>query len=216
MNAIVQNTLIDTLRAENIQLRREVELLRAYRELAFKDPLTALSNRRALDERLAQEAMRAERHPSGAFSVLTVDLNEFKAINDTHGHASGDSTLQWVADFLERAVREMDVVFRTGGDEFTILLPETGPAERQKVRVRLEERLQAEIGRAEFPVGLSLGGATWGEDGTEIMAILDAADDAMYADKRIKKELRMAAGEIRDGVRISFLADRRSPGPRHH
>jgi diguanylate cyclase (GGDEF)-like protein len=193
MNVIVQETVIDSLRAENAQLRREVKALKAYRELAFKDPLTQLSNRRALDERLAQESTRAERHPEAAFSVLVVDLNDFKSINDTQGHAAGDEALVWVAAFLERAVREMDVVFRTGGDEFTILLPNTGPEERHKVRVRLEERLFAEVERTEFPIGLSLGGATWGGDGMEVMQILMVADRAMYADKQIKKMLQAAA-----------------------
>jgi diguanylate cyclase (GGDEF)-like protein len=193
MNAIATETVIDSLRAENAQLRREVETLRAYRELAFKDPLTHLSNRRALDERLAQENMRAERHPEAAFSVLVVDLNDFKGINDTLGHAAGDAALVWVADFLERAVRDMDVVYRTGGDEFTILLPNTAPPERHRVRVRLEEQLAEEAQRAQTPVSLSIGGATWGWDGQEAMQLLMVADRAMYADKEIKKMLRPAA-----------------------
>src|SRR5882672_10125502 len=104
-------------------LRKEVSRLHVYRAMAYRDPLTGLWNRRYFEERLKEEASRSERAGSSRkFSVLVVDINDFKGVNDTHGHQMGDRLLKWVGVFLTDHLRTHDVPCRTGGDEFTVLL----------------------------------------------------------------------------------------------
>src|SRR5215471_19529830 len=113
------------LARQNTVLRKEINKLQVYRAMAYRDPLTGLWNRRYFEERLKEEASRSERAGSGRrFSVLVVDINDFKLINDKHGHPTGDATLKWVGEFLSTHLRTHDVPCRTGGDEFSVLLPD--------------------------------------------------------------------------------------------
>ena len=89
------------LRKEKEMLTAEVEKLKHYQELAYEDTLSELMNRRAFDKDLSLEIARANRKTDYTFSVLLIDLNDFKNINDTHGHKKGDETLQWIAQFLK-------------------------------------------------------------------------------------------------------------------
>ena len=97
--------------------------------MAYRDPLTGLWNRRYFEERLNEELSRSQRAGLGRrFSVMVLDLNDFKATNDRHGHLVGDSVLKDVGEFLVTHLRQHDVACRTGGDEFSVLLPDL-PAE---------------------------------------------------------------------------------------
>ncbi len=176
------------LEEQNARLRRSVARLRVYRDMAYRDPLTGLWNRRYFEERLKEEFSRAERAGIGrCFSVLIVDLNGFKEINDRYGHLVGDELLKWVGHFLTTHLRPHDVACRAGGDEFMLLLPDLSAADAVHVIARFRTQLcQANLGRS-VPVGLSIGSASWPEVSKSCDQLLASADAAMYEDKRAQK-----------------------------
>jgi len=158
----------------------------ALKEQATHDPLTGVFNRRYFNEVIEQETLRATRyeHPIG---LLMIDVNRFKEINDQRGHHIGDGVLQTIADVLQETVRETDLVVRYGGDEFLVVLTETGEdAEQVAARIRSavisNDRLQELAG---MNVSVSVGTIAWNpESGTPIARILAEADERMYKDKR--------------------------------
>jgi diguanylate cyclase (GGDEF)-like protein len=161
---------------------REREILR----LAYEDGLTALPNRSMFNEQLEQ-AVRTARRSGQALSVLLLDMDRFKAINDTLGHPVGDQALREVGLRVRNALRDSDVVARLGGDEFAVLLA-TGGMDRapavvaQKILKALEEPLVVE-GQT-MDVTASIGIARYPEHGEDANALLRAADVAMYNAKR--------------------------------
>lgn len=182
------------LLARNYESR--VRLIRAEmrnRQLARTDSLTGLSNRAALSETLVAHCMALSasglNHLAG-FAVLSIDLDGFKAVNDRHGHAVGDQLLSAVADRLQRGVRPHDQVFRQGGDEFVVVMPNTTAEDADYVARRIIEKLslpyQLDPGiRAE--VGVSIGSALAPEDGATPDALLAHSDHALYVVKRSGK-----------------------------
>jgi len=176
------------LSRQNAALRKEIARLEAYRALAYRDPLTGLWNRRYFDERLAEEISRSERAGSGRrFSVMVIDINDFKLINDGNGHQAGDAVLQWVAGFLTTHLRTHDVPCRTGGDEFMVLLPDLPAEDCGRILDRLRDQLRGANARRDIPVKLSFGTASWPEAGAGGERLIAQADEAMYADKRRQK-----------------------------
>ncbi|HET6284931.1 MAG TPA: GGDEF domain-containing protein [Polyangia bacterium] len=182
------------LSRQNAVLRKEIARLQVYRSMAYRDPLTGLWNRRYFEERLREEFSRSQRAGTGRkFSVLVVDINGFKEINDTLGHQTGDALLKWVGEFLIAHLRTHDVPCRTGGDEFTVLLPDLSADDCGRIIDRLRDQLVvANVGR-EIPMSLSLGTASWPEIGSSAEQLLAQADDAMYTDKRRQKASRASA-----------------------
>jgi two-component system cell cycle response regulator len=131
VSAIQRASLIETTIADNRRLE----------ELALTDPLTKALNRRALGERLAAEMERVRRY-STTMSLLLIDLDHFKAVNDTHGHLAGDDVLIEVSLLLQRVVRAVDIVARYGGEEFVVVLPETGAGGAEAFAERLRELIE--------------------------------------------------------------------------
>lgn len=180
-------------------LELELELTSARRQLAtlehlaFTDPLTGLHNRRYLDERLAQELSRAQRQAHGRFGVLALDLDRFKQVNDTLGHASGDAVLRAVGQHLRASLRSHDVVCRTGGDEFVVVLPEAGQVECAVARSRVVRGLPGLAAPGIERVGLAIGWAAWPIDGRTAAELLATADERMYLDKQRHAEEAGAA-----------------------
>jgi len=157
-------------------------LLRELDAAARTDRLTALANRRALEEDYRREAARAAR-TGEPLALVLIDLNRFKEINDLYGHAAGDAALAGVALNMRRVLRGTDVAARIGGDEFALLLPNTDRASATAVAERLAE-LAARRHDDAVPVGLSFGVAV-SEEGVESLdALTRLADRALYADKR--------------------------------
>ena len=159
---------------------------RALRKSAFLDPLTGLANRLLLMDRF-EVAMRHARRSRKQFAVLMLDLNKFKAINDTHGHAAGDKVLLTVAQRLVSIVRESDTVARLGGDEFALIVESiTERAQLEALGHKLVEvvsqPLTLESGET-VSVGASVGYAWYPKDGDNLRDILDVADQAMYTCK---------------------------------
>jgi diguanylate cyclase (GGDEF)-like protein len=158
--------------------RRELE------QLAVTDPLTTLYNRRHFTDRLREELGRARRY-NRAFSLLILDLDGFKEINDREGHGVGDEVLRGVADLLRNAVRQVDTVARFGGDEFVVLLPETTRPGAEVVANRILANLSAGLGPRLPEVGASIGMATCpAGGGLDESAILRHADGALLRAKR--------------------------------
>ena len=161
------------------------ELVEQLHSAATTDELTGLYNRRALEERLAAEISRSLRHQLHT-SVLLLDLDRFKMVNDTMGHAAGDRLLVQVARILRQQCRALDVVGRLGGDEFLVILPMTKPAEAQVFVARVQNSLRdLERAHPEFgPCTLSMGIAESPRHGTTVGSVLAAADTALYKAKR--------------------------------
>jgi len=164
---------------------KNAELVEQLHSAATTDELTGLYNRRALEERLAAEISRSLRHQLHT-SVLLLDLDRFKVINDTMGHAAGDRLLVLVANVLRHQARTLDVVGRLGGDEFLVVLPMTKPTEAQVFVGRVQANLdQLAKQHPEFgQCTLSIGVAEAPRHGSTVGAILAAADTALYRAKR--------------------------------
>jgi diguanylate cyclase (GGDEF)-like protein len=153
-------------------------------KLAALDQLTGLYNRRSGEQRLAQEISRAQRH-GRPLTVLLMDLDGLKQINDRHGHAAGDSVLKGFADRLQRAIRGSDLAVRLGGDEFMALLPECRAEEVRHVLARLEG-LEFEFDDQKLRLHYSRGWTDYATGETP-QELLKRADQALYEDKRAGK-----------------------------
>ncbi len=167
------------LEEENRALKAELEQLK---RLALHDELTGLFNRRYFDQRLSAELGRMARFGCDV-SVMLVDVDDFKRVNDRWGHAKGDEVLVWVAELLRSQLRSIDVPCRVGGDEFAVVLPETAEAGALLCAERLRQ-VVGEAGRgARHRVKLSFGTAsTRGGKGSREVLMAEA-DQAMYRDK---------------------------------
>lgn len=157
------------------------------RFLAHHDPLTRLTNRALFLDRL-ETALRSARRREGGLALLFVDIDDFKRINDEHGHAAGDRLLCAVARRLETCVRESDTVARMGGDEFIVLLTDMHSADAVSAKVDqmlqvLAAPLGADGGGVEMP-SCSIGVACYPADGEDATSLLGHADGAMYQAKR--------------------------------
>jgi diguanylate cyclase (GGDEF)-like protein len=161
------------------------------RGLAFRDSLTGLYNRRAFDEMLEVQVSAARRHDR-PLSLLTLDVDRLKAINDRFGHEAGDAVLREVGRILSSLVRGCDLPARTGGDEFAVILPDTGREHAEILARRLRRRLQCHVivpGLGALDAAVSIGVASAAASGTEgIRTLRRAADDALYAEKRARRE----------------------------
>jgi diguanylate cyclase (GGDEF)-like protein len=158
----------------------------ALADQAATDPLTGLANHRALHERLAEELGRAQRH-GHALSVVALDLDHFKTINDTYGHAEGDVILRRIARALRAEARAYDVVGRIGGEEFALVLPEAGPEHALAIAERCRAALAAVVVHGE-PVRCSAGVASYPADGPDGHRLLEMADGALYQAKQAGRD----------------------------
>jgi diguanylate cyclase (GGDEF)-like protein len=166
---------------ENARLYEEA------RALADRDPLTGFYNHRYLHERFGQEAVRARR-AHRPLSLLMLDLDDFKLVNDTFGHVLGDDVLRWTADLIRRTLRASDVPARYGGDEFAILLPDSGAEEAAQTAERLvaafAETAFTTTSRLAVPIEISVGAATFPTDGRTAAELIAVADAGLYRMKR--------------------------------
>ena len=152
--------------------------------LARRDELTGVGNYRALQERLVAEIARHERH-GREFALVLLDLDGFKQVNERHGHLEGDRLLAEIGSSLRKEVRGEDSVFRQGGDEFAVIVPEVNAEEAGEVAKRLRGRVsQRGFGSDELrPVTAATGYAMYPSDGRDADALLGVADADLFAAK---------------------------------
>ncbi|HET9469269.1 MAG TPA: sensor domain-containing diguanylate cyclase, partial [Vicinamibacterales bacterium] len=159
-------------------------------EDSLTDPLTGLPNTRFMFMHLTRELARAERLKSEV-SLLVMDLDHFKEINDNHGHHVGDRALREVAGVLRAAIRPYDICVRYAGDEFIVVLSGCGADEAERKRVELQQAIDEVIFEARpgkrLQLGISIGAATFPHDGNTYETLLATADSRMYRDKTKRK-----------------------------
>jgi diguanylate cyclase (GGDEF)-like protein len=168
--------------ASEIQHRILAEIEAA--ALARHDPLTGIANRRLFDEELERFLARATRAQQN-FAVLLVDLNRFKAVNDAHGHRTGDKLLVAVAERLKHLARREDILARLGGDEFAFAIYDSGKETAMRFADRLISALEEpfDLGRITVDIGASIGIALFPDDATDAERLVQRSDQAMYRAK---------------------------------
>lgn len=186
---IYQQSMIYRLRnqlADQIESLAKVESLASeVYKLAALDQLTGLYNRRSGEQRLAQEISRAQRH-GRPLTILLMDLDGLKQVNDRFGHAAGDLVIKGFADRLQRAIRGSDLAVRLGGDEFMALLPECRVDEVRHVLARVEG-LEVVYNNEKIPCQFSRGWTDY-KPGESPQELIKRADDALYEYKRAGKQ----------------------------
>ena len=171
---------------------------------AFSDPLTGCANRRALERDLERELARCARAELD-LCVVALDVDGLKHINDTAGHAAGDETLLRLVETLRRALRGLDTVYRVGGDEFIVVLPDTSPDDASRVMARVED-----LGAPSFSWGASSVSGIGSLDGR---LLLKRADEELYHRRRAARGLgRPAPARPGPGSRAGALDERRQAG----
>jgi two-component system cell cycle response regulator len=171
--------------AEQVEIATEQHLLaESYLKLAMVEPLTGLHNRRYAQDCLVAEMARAQRQKS-SLTVLMIDVDDLKRINDRWGHAAGDLVLKTLAARLDKAIRGSDLAVRIGGDEFLILLPECDRSQVQFVLERLSA-LEVQIETQNISFCFSAGCADY-QPGETAEDLLKRADDALYVEKQNRK-----------------------------
>ena len=210
---IYQQTLVKRLRvqtAEHIAARSQLEIqAERARRLAMLDPLTGIYNRRFLEQYMETELARSQRQ-GYQLTVLMLDLNDFKRINDQHGHLAGDLVLQEFTNRLRKVIRSSDMLVRMGGDEFLVLLPECSPGHVGHLLARLTGQ-EAEFRGQKIPVAFAAGWTSY-QPGDSPAQLLDRADQALYSDKltgRAKdaiREVQVHAQQIQKMETVGQLA----------
>jgi diguanylate cyclase (GGDEF)-like protein/PAS domain S-box-containing protein len=178
------------LRLANAQLLIQMDALRdlqaQLREQAIRDPLTNLYNRRYLDETLPREVARAQRL-GHHLAMLMIDIDHFKQINDTYGHAAGDETLQAITTLIRTCLRASDIACRYGGEEILCVLVDTSLENATAIADELRCAIAAMpiiVAHPEIRISVSIGVAVWPHSGHDSAAVLRAADMALYHAKR--------------------------------
>ncbi len=169
------------------------------RQLVLMDDLTGLFNRRYFRLRLDEEEKRCRKHGK-IFSLMMLDVNRFKEINDVHGHLMGDQVLVYIGKVLRESVREEDIVCRWAGDEFVVILPESGDEETKNVANRIMNAVKdfqwgEKLGIEISGVSLSLGYAIFPDDAMDLLSLIEKADRALYGAKKKGKPLRVVEVE---------------------
>ena len=187
-----------SLALANFRLREVMRLQ------SSRDPLTDLYNRRFMEESLYRELRRATRE-EGSIGVLMIDLDEFKALNDAYGHATGDVALRTIADYLKAAIRGDDIACRYGGEEFVVILPKASLTDALQRAEALRTGLRS-LGDPSSPtlvpsVTISVGVAAFPDHGATSEALLAAADRALYQAKAQGRD-RVAVAEIADANEV--------------
>jgi len=189
---MVSRTVINGI-GINLRLQQEIEEHKRTREaisyMAMHDDLTGLANRRYFEQVFERTLNQAERSQS-CFGLLSIDLNDFKPVNDTHGHATGDHLLKIVAERLRKATRAGDFCARIGGDEFAVLCtPIKDPTDLDTITRNLKQALSSPFAPDDIavPTSASIGWAAYPADGDNLTRLSACADLRMYADKQEQK-----------------------------
>jgi diguanylate cyclase (GGDEF)-like protein len=200
-----QSELLSVLRREHALLRKLREDNAELREQATTDPLTHLQNRRSFNQLLEHE-FKVSRRYSRPISLLMLDVDHFKVINDTHGHPSGDYVLKELAVILKQQVRDSDVVARTGGEEFSVILPRAGRSDAadfaERIRQATYDRKFNVYGN-DIHATISIGAATYPADAevTTAAMLVYMADQALLHAKEAGRDRVVALHELDRALR---------------
>ncbi len=190
--------LIETAVEQLAMALSNLSLQETLRVQSIRDPMTGLFNRRYLEESLGREVARCERRGL-PLALLMLDLDHFKRFNDQHGHAGGDTLLTGFGSLLQRMSRPEDIACRYGGEEFTLILPETTAAaaavRAEEIRAAVEAMRVQYLGRDLPDVTVSVGVAAMPEHGSNPELLLRCADEALYRAKREGRNRVAGAGE---------------------
>jgi diguanylate cyclase (GGDEF)-like protein len=191
-----QIKLLEQLAAQIAMPLENAQLYARAEKKARVDELTRLYNRRSLDEMIDSEISRHSRY-GGVFSLAILDLDSFKAYNDTYGHLSGDRLLTDVGSCISSTIRTSDSAFRYGGDEFAILLPHTNIEAAYHVTERVRKKICERVNCGDMAVSASIGLASWPDHGISHTDIIAAADATLYQAKRNGgNQSQCATGEL--------------------
>lgn len=170
-------------------------LVKLWRERAYAhvDVLTGLANRKELLERLKIEQGRSER-TGRPYSLLFIDIDQFKVMNDRFGHHGGDEALKAMAEILRKCSRKVDVPARLGGDEFILFLPDTDEQSCEILIKRIEESTKKTFEARAWPISVSIGRTTNVGNTKEVDWVIRLADEKMYQVKRMKQSIMQDAG----------------------
>jgi len=185
--------LVLTRMIENTCLSIQARRGKYYQNMSSIDGLTGVYNHRYFHEALAQQINHMRRFPQ-SISILMIDIDYFKKYNDTYGHPEGDKVLHNTAQLFVNVIREDDIVFRYGGEEFTIIMPRTIQQDARKAGARLLEAV-----RAQTPVTISIGLATLPDDAQEKRDLILKADKALYRAKALGRDRICVYDEKLDG-----------------
>ena len=162
---------------------------------ANTDGLTELYNHRQFHERLEQEIARGSRF-GAVFSIIMLDIDLFKVYNDIYGHLAGDQILRKIGELIKGSVRKLDIPFRYGGEEFTVILPEARLDNAYKVAERIRKTIESKASSKAMPVTVSLGVASWPADGITREEIIGCADTALYRAKQTGRNRTCLSSDI--------------------
>jgi diguanylate cyclase (GGDEF)-like protein/PAS domain S-box-containing protein len=181
-----KNTVVTGAVVTFLDITERKQLESELKHMATHDALTGLYNRKVLERRIAEEIHRTVRYEH-ELSVFLLDIDYFKNINDTYGHAAGDIVLRNFASLLKKSIRSSDYAARYGGEEFVLVLPETGLSDANELAERLrkeinEQSIQLDVDQV-IKVTASIGVATFPDHGSTWEELIDAADAAMYRAK---------------------------------
>jgi diguanylate cyclase (GGDEF)-like protein len=163
------------------------------KQFAMKDFLTSLGNRASYDEAMVRLANQSQRRHQ-PFGLLVIDIDNFKQVNDIHGHQEGDKVLMACADTILHSLRESDFAFRFGGDEFCCLLPEADNQTNHLIAERIRSAIELNSLLQQHKISCSIGTTTYEEDDSQI-CVFSRADAALYAAKQVGKNCIRAAKE---------------------
>ncbi len=175
-----------------------IENARLYTQATVRantDGLTALYNHRHFHERLEQEIARGSRFGS-RFSLIMLDIDLFKAYNDIYGHLAGDKILRSIGGIIKGSIRNLDMAFRYGGEEFAIILPEAWFDDACKVAERIRQTIASKLSGKATPMTVSLGVASWPADGVMAEEIISCADMALYRAKQTGRNRTCLSSEV--------------------
>jgi diguanylate cyclase (GGDEF)-like protein len=209
----VFNHMVASLRQGREELSTANEALTKTNEelqqLSITDGLTGLYNRKHIMELFEQELVRARRYHQ-KLTILMLDIDHFKTINDTYGHQTGDAVLHRLAKSLRELIRDCDHIGRYGGEEFLIILPESDKLDGAKAAERIRHQVSTfdiDAGMDNLPITISVGVSGYPADGQDINTLLSYADEALYKSKTDGRDKVTIAGGLdpADGPKLKVI-----------
>ena len=197
VGVVTQGNLLEAYAALMDEQARLKSSLKELQTLSLEDPLLGVGNRRAMEVDLSFTEAEARRHDK-TYALALLDIDFFKRYNDSYGHRAGDVALKAVAQTVKQKVRESDRVFRYGGEELLVLMPETDTCAAQQCIERVREAVQAlALENEQTPLGvLTVSGGVCAAPAGNWQAMVEAADQALYAAKRGGRNQVCLAGEL--------------------